>query len=211
MSRSIITLFATVSLLVPTFGQTPNQSPGQSNCVTTIQSPAVRGIRLGMTAEEVFALFPGSSERPENKNAILSAEQPPNYGIASLSFQPSTYPSPVKERFAAIDSVFIRLFDGRVTEIRVEYAGPNSHPRGPAWNNVDDFIAKLSESFALPGAKLWFETSQYSKTLRCGAFEMDATTSNRQGAIWLRNSAYGDTVRQRAAADEEKRRRDFKP
>lgn len=63
-----------------------------------------------MTAEEVFALFPGSSERPENKSAILSAERPPNYGIATLSFQPSTYPSPAKERFAAIDSVSITLY-----------------------------------------------------------------------------------------------------
>jgi hypothetical protein len=211
MSRSIITLFATVSLLVPTFGQTPNQSPGQSNCFTAIQSPAVRGIRLGMTAEEVFALFPASSERPENKNAILSAEQPPNYGIASLSFQPSTYPSPAKERFAAIDSVSITLFDGRVTDIQVAYAGPDSNPRGPVWNNVDDFIAKLSEAFALPAAKYWFEYSGYSKTLKCAGFEMEASNQNRQGRIRLRNNGYIDAARQRAAADEEKRRRDFKP
>jgi len=165
-----------------------------------------------MTAEEVFALFPGSSERLENRRAIEGAERSPYYGIANLFFQPSTYPSPAKERFAAIDSVFITLFDGRVTEVRIEYAGPNSSSKGPAWNNVDDFIAKLAEAFALPSAKYWFETAQYSKTLKCGGFEMEVTNLNRQGTIRLRsNNAYADTVRQRAAADEEKRRRDFKP
>jgi len=161
-----------------------------------------------MSAELVFALFPESSERPENKDAILSAEQPPNYGTARLYFRLSTYPSPAKERFAAIDSVSIVLFDGRVTEIHVEYTGP---PKGPNWKNVDDFIAKLSEAFGLPAAKYWFETSQYSKDLKCGGFEIGASNINRQGHIWLRNNTYADTVRQRAAADEENRRRDFKP
>ena len=160
MSRPIISIAAVFSILVPALGQTPSQSQGQSNCVTMIQSPAVRGIRLGMTAEEVFALFPGSSERLENRRAIEVAERSPYYGIANLYFQPSTYPSPAKERFAAIDSVLITLFDGRVTEVRVEYAGPNSSSKSPAWNNVDDFIAKLAEAFALPSAKYWFEKAQ---------------------------------------------------
>ena len=51
------------------------------------------------------------------RSAILSADLPPNYGMVRLYFRPSTYPSPAKERFAAIDSVSITLFDGSVTEV----------------------------------------------------------------------------------------------
>ena len=210
MNRLVITLAAIVSIAVPTFSQTSNQSP----CGLTInQSPTVRGIKLGMTAEQVFALFPESAERPENKNAMSAAESSPNYGVARLYFQLSQYPSSARGKFAGIDSISTTLFDGRVTEVRVDYAGPNSYPsRGPAWPSVDDFIAKLSEAFALPGAKDWLQSvSQFSRTLKCGGFEIQASNLNRSGSISLRNNSYQETVNQRAAADEERRRREFKP
>jgi hypothetical protein len=163
-----------------------------------------------MSAEEVFALFPGSAERPENKNPMLSAQVPPNYGVARLSFWLATYLSPAKERFSGIDSISITLFDGRATEIAVTYTG---YPKGPYWSNVDDFIAKLSEAFALPGARDWFQSGgdQFSKTLKCSGFEIRASNLNRNGSMSLSNNSYTETVRQRAAADEERKRREFKP
>ena len=192
-------------MVVPTFSQTSNQS----TCNLTItQSPAVRGIRLGMSAEEVFALFPGGAESPENKNAMLSAQVPPNYGVASLYFYLWAYPPPSKERFSGIDSISITLFDGRATKISVAYTG---YPKGPSWFNVDDFITKLSEAFALPGAKDWLQSDQFSKTLKCSGFEIRASNQNRNGSMSLSNNSYTETVRQRAAADEERRRREFKP
>jgi hypothetical protein len=192
-------------MVVPTFSQTSNQS----TCNLTIsQSPTVRGIRLGMSAEEVFALFPGSAERQDYKDAILSAQVSPNYGVARLYFQPAAYLSPAKERFSGIDSISITLFDGRATEISVAYTG---YPKGPSWLNVDDFITKLSDAFALPSAKDWQTTGEFSKTLKCSGFEIRALLSNRNGYMSLSNNSYTETVRQRAAADEERRRREFKP
>ena len=212
--RAIITLFTITLALVPSFGTVHAQAPDQQRCTLTVdQSPAVRGIRLGMVTEQVFALFPGSSERPETKNAIASAGGHPNYGVVGLYFQPFTYPSAAMERFSGIESISITLFDGRVTDMRVVYAGSSSYPRGPAWSNVDDFIAKLSEAFALPGAKDWLQLSESTKTLKCNGFDLEASTRGATGSIALRDNAvaYQDIVRQRAAADEEKMRREFKP
>jgi len=159
-----------------------------------------------MSAEEVFALFPGSAERMENKNAMARAQVLPNYGVARLSFQLAEYPT-AKERFSGIDFMSITLFDGRATEISVAYTG---YPKGPSWLNVDDFITKLSDAFALPSAKDWQTRGEFSKTLKCSGFEIRAN-SNRNGSISLSSNSYTETVRQRAAADEEKKRREFKP
>lgn len=210
MMRLIVTLFTIVSVLVPGFGLTFSQSPDQSRCTLTLdKSPAVRGIRLGMGAEQLFALVPESVI----KDAVASAEGHPNYGVARLFLQAALYPLSARERFAGIDSIQITLFDGRVTEISVEYAGSGSYPaRGPVWRNVDDFITKLSETFALPHAKDWLERSQGAKTLQCTGFTLAASIGRGNGSISLRSTtAYQETVRQRASADEERRRREFKP
>ena len=209
--RLISTLLAVVSLLVPAVVSSGNQTSDQSSCsLTAEQSPTLRGVRLAMGAEQLLALFPESSS---TRNAIASADGHPHYGVASLFFQPPFLPSPAKERFAGIDSIGITLFDGSVTEVRMEYAGPTSHPiRGPAWRNVDDFITKLSEAYALPPAKDWFERSQLAKTLQCTGFTLTASIENGRGSITLRsNTRYDATVRQRVLADEERRRREFKP
>jgi hypothetical protein len=162
-----------------------------------------------MTAEEVFALL---LEVRAAKSAVASAEGYPSYGVLSVSLQPAFSPQPARERFAGIESISVTLFDGRAAEIRVHYAGPNSHPsRGPAWTNVNDFIAKLSEAFRLPGANEWLERNEVSKMLKCDQFEVIAEIFNKTGSISLRGSAYQDTVRQRAAADEVKRRIEFRP
>ncbi len=55
---ALLTLLTCVSLV--TFSQTPggSSSPTQKCSLTHAQSPEIRGIRLGMTAEQLLALFP---------------------------------------------------------------------------------------------------------------------------------------------------------
>jgi hypothetical protein len=95
-----------------------------------------------------------------------------------------------------------------VTAIQVKYAG---HPRGPSWLSVDDFIAKLSQGLALPGAKDWLQKNETSKILKCNGLEIEASNNGSRGSIFLRGNTYHETVKKRAAADEEKRRSEFKP
>lgn len=210
MTRLVTLLI--VSGLVPGLGPSSGTRPDQAKCtLTTEKSPTLRGMRLGMAAEQLYTLFP---EGTLNKKAVVAAEGYPNYGVAKLFFQPftSTLASQM-ERFAGIDSIQIALFDGRVTELRLDYAGQNSQPvRGPVWGNVDDFIAKLSETLALPKANDWLERSRSSKTLQCTGFIVAASIDEGKASVSLRaTSDYQDTVRQRASSDEERRRREFKP
>lgn len=210
MRRSSASLLVLAFMLCPVIAQTPGNSPDQSNCSLTSAS-AIRGIRLGMTAEELFALIPGAGERMENKETIAAAQQPGHYGVVDLSFSRLSYPSPAWQNFSGIDSISITLFDGHVSVLRIEYAGPGSRPRGPAWNYVGDFIAKLSESLGLPEQKYWVDNGSNQKAIKCGSVDIEATNRGGQGLIRLHQDGYLDTVRQRAMADEDKRRREFKP
>lgn len=210
MRRSCASLLVLVFMLCPAIAQTPGNSPGKSNCSLT-GAPAIRGIRLGMTTEELFVLFPGAGERKDNRETIAAAEHPPHYGIARLSLWPLSFPSPARETLAGIESISITLFDGHITELRIEYAGPNSQPKGPTWNYVDDFIAKLSEPLGLPEHQYWIDKGSNQKSVKCGSIEIEATNRGGQGLIRLHQDAYIDTARQRAMADEDKRRRESKP
>lgn len=210
MNRSSICILAITSILVPALSQTPGNAPRQSSC-TLDQSPMIRGIRLGMTAEEVFSHFPGSNEDSFNKRSVESAARPPNYGLARIGFQRSLHPSPNNERLAGVDSISITLFDEQVTDLQVSYAGPGSYPSGPSWPNIDDFIARLSEAFGLPEPKYWVAKGPSQKAVNCSGFEIEARDVSGQASVRIHNDAYLNTLRQRATADEEKRRREFKP
>ena len=218
MSQIFMTMLAMAlgaiagSAQTPARPQAPVQPQNTSKCsLTPAQAPAIRGIRLGMSTEEIVSLFPGSSQRPEIKTALESSEGYPHYGLATLDFQLLTYPTVAKDRFAGINGVSVTLFDGRVAELRVNYAGLDSRPRGPVWPNVDDFIAKLSEAYALPAARDWRQVAQDYKVLECSGLNIEATVPIGSGSVSLRATKFFDTSRERAAEDEEKIRREFKP
>jgi hypothetical protein len=179
--------------------------------LTAAQAPAIRGIKLGMSTEGILSLFPESGQKPEIKTALGNAEGYPHFGVARLSFQLSTYPTIAKDRFTGIDAVSVTVFDGRVAELLVNYAGRDSRPRGPFWPTVDDFIAKLSEVYALPGARDWLQAAQDYKVLKCNGLDIEAVTFGGSARITLRDTKYTDMSRERAAEDEEKIRREFKP
>ncbi|HKA19681.1 MAG TPA: hypothetical protein VKN18_15430 [Blastocatellia bacterium] len=165
-----------------------------------------------MSAEEVLAFFP---ENSFSRNAIESAQDEPNFGIARLVFYVSSLPSQAaRERFAGIELINLVLFDGHLVELNLNYTGANSRPkRGPIWRNVDEFVNRLSEVPGLPPATVWFDRDGSSKTLRCTGFIVTALVEQGSaGTITLRiPTSYEETVRQRALAEQERKRREFKP
>lgn len=208
----ILSLLLVAGVASPALSQASGHPTSQPKCnLSFAQSPAIRGIQLGMSTQAVLALFPGSSEREDVKRELAAAGGAPNYGVARLYFQPFTYPSPAKERFAGIEHYSITLFDGRVTELTVRYRGHGSSPRGPFWKSVDDFLAKLVETYKLPEARDWDRRSLDEKALKCADYEVVASTSGGFGEIRLINRAYLEKVKERAAAEEERLRREFKP
>lgn len=205
-----VTVLALVFLLTAySSAQTPNQPTGESKCSAAMaKSLTIRGIHLGMSKDEVFALFPGASESPEFKQRLQAAQEPPNFGQAFFQLFPRSYST--KERFAGINQISISLFDDRVVGYAIEYEG---FPTGPRWNTLDEWIAKLSETLHLPGTGEWIQKSfqQYSKTLNCEGYQIFADNLNARGTIDVHE---GDIDQKRAAREkayQEKKRREFKP
>ncbi len=212
MNRLSACMLAAIFVAAAGLAQTPAQNQNPSTCsLTPAQSPSIRGIKLGMSTDQILSIFPESSQRPEIKAALGNAEGYPHYGVVRLSFKLSTYPSVAKDRFAGVQEISVVLFDSRVTELGVFYEGRDVHSRGPSWFNVDDFIAKLSEAFALAPARDWLQNGQNVKTLKCSGMEIEASIVIGGGSISVRNTGYKDVFKERVAADEEKRRSEFKP
>ncbi len=202
--RHILVSAAVLLMAISTYGQT-ERSP-QPCTLKIAQAPAVRGVKLGMTIEELFPLFPGMSDNGSIKYTLASDEGYPNFGEAYLGFTPSNWPG--KERFAGINSYHLRLFDHRIVGVSVTY---DQFPAGARWRNTDDLIQKFSESLHLPGPQNWpSETANPRRTLKCDGFEV-AITGGDQANISFYAPGWEGVKRERLAAFEEQKRRDFTP
>lgn len=207
-----VTALALVFLLTAySAAQTPSQPTGESKCTAAMaKSLTIRGIHLGMSADEFFALFPGAAERPEIRSALENAQVPPNFGRTYFWLFPGSYPT--KERFAGVNQITINLFDNRVVAYTIEYDG---YPSGPSWSNLDEWIAKLSETLHLPDAGEWlqkpYEQSSTSKTLNCEGYQIVASNLNARGIIDVHEGGIDQKQSARNKAYQEKKRRDFKP
>jgi hypothetical protein len=82
---------------------------GKAGLLTSIE--VVRGIKLGMTIDEVFAVFPGGANDDGIKLDIARADGYPRFGMADMVFNPQNYST--RDRFTGIDSLSFIFFDGR--------------------------------------------------------------------------------------------------
>lgn len=134
-------------------------------CTLTLASvPAVNGLKLGMTTDEVLALFPGSKEDAEVKSKL--AGPPGKFGTSSFVIRPAKFES--KEKFAGIGQITFSLLDGRVSDLTVGYDGPE-------YSHVDKFVTKFVEGTNLPAADQWeayVGLDTQMKTLTCTDVEI---------------------------------------
>src|SRR6266403_280708 len=98
----------------------PSEQPGNSteqsssNCsLTMAAAPAINGLKLGMTSEEVLALFPGSKDDPDVRRYLVRS--PDQFGDAELVIRPSRYQP--KNEPMRIKQIGFGLLDGRVYSI----------------------------------------------------------------------------------------------
>lgn len=205
MNKITITFFTLALLTIPVYGRAIEPQPVQSRCsLTEANSPTVRGIRLGMSLEQLLGLFPGSSRRKEMKDAIERAKATSGGEVVYLVFDPATDAS--GDRFAGVDSVSAGISKGRVADFNVLYVGPT-------WRTIDEWVAKLSETFSLPRAQEWVAGPGESpnRMLKCGAIEIEAAIQGGGGSIRVRNTESLKEAQDRATTEEERRRRAFKP
>lgn len=201
-----------VTILITTTGIGYSQQTAvQSNqcSLKLAQSPAVRGIKLGMNLNEVLALFPGSREDNYIKNEISNVgfysgvETLPRFGVLNFSVAPAQYST--KERFTGIELLSFTFLDDRLAVYSVQYSRP-------PWPKLDEFVDKVAGAFHLPAADKWTSENAFRKNLECDDFKLQAFTRDGSAGLILRT---GDdplvTQRERRAASEAQARREFMP
>jgi hypothetical protein len=153
-----------------TVAQSPTQTTDASaqdkpTCQLTLAgAPDIKGLRLGMTPEQVLALFPGSNEDAEIRSSL--AKPPSQFGVSSFLVRPDKYRS--KDNFAGISQITFSLLDGRVSSFSVGY-------NGPEFAHVDKFVATVVEGTNLPPADQWeayVGMDTQLKILKCQDFEI---------------------------------------
>ncbi|HKQ99536.1 MAG TPA: hypothetical protein VJT09_02615 [Pyrinomonadaceae bacterium] len=132
--------------------------------LTLAQAPDINGLKLGMTAEQVLALFPGSKTDEAVRSEL--SRPPSRFGVSGFTITPAKYSSGPK--FSRVSQIFFTLLDGRVSTLYVGYDGP-------LWEDVDQFVTKFSKKRNLPGAEQWeahVGMDTQLKTLKCQELEI---------------------------------------
>jgi hypothetical protein len=171
------------------------------------QAPSLRGIKLGMSLNQVLDLIPGSREDRMVTNLLEAARRGhPDASYQKISFSFSAYTYQSLPMFNNLQHITVRTLDDRVTDISVSYASPS-------WDRVDDFVAKVAESLNLPGVKEWEGLDKRSKNLKCQDFEVHvfADDTNPDSSITLSDLTAERKIAERKKAVIEKARKEFKP
>ncbi len=187
--------FAIVLLIVAAAAVSAQTSEAadKSPCALSVaQAPAIDGLKLGMTVEQVLARFPGSSE--DKSIAADRARAAEKMGAGTFTILPEKYPATAAE-FPGIGQLIFKYIDGRIYGLRVGY-------NGMSWKNVDEFIAKFSADSKLPVDAAWeaspgMETQQ--KVLKCSDLEVTIFASSNANHVELRDTASERLLKERRA------------
>ena len=129
-------------------------------------APDYGGVMLGMTAEELLRMFPGSDELPRARAAEVAASPKPfvaSLGMLELNIR--------REQFADAAELQLTFLGGRLHRIDVRYRSP------VPWKNVAEFAAQASKRLAVP-ADAWgppaADAEKESRVLDCRGFSVVA-------------------------------------
>lgn len=205
MKKTVAALSAIALVMLSSSSLASNPYPVQTRCsLTEATAPNVRGLRLGISVQQFLALFPGITKKKEMKDTIEKAKLATGDEIVTFGFDPVIDGD--ARGFAGIESVAAALYKGRVMDISAQYGGAT-------WRTIDEWVAKLSESFNLPGAQDWVvgPNDSPNKVLNCDGIQIEAAIQGGSASIRVRNSGYLRDSEERARAAEDKKRKDFKP
>lgn len=162
----------------PQASPSPSVAPSEqtTNCsLTKADVPVVSALKLGMTPEEVLAVFPGSKDDPELRSQLL--RPPSRLGVSNFVVHPEKLEP--NEKFAAFSQFTFNLLDGRVSSLNIGY-------NGPAYSQVDEFVTKFVEGTKLPPADQWQAYTGMDnqlKILTCKDFEVRVFAGGKDGNL----------------------------
>jgi len=200
MKKALLVAFM-LGLVSAAGAQTSNIS-GTGECkLTQAKAPALRGIRLGMSVDQVLAQIPGS-EADSDLLARLSRDR---FGSRNANVLPGRYVAS-REKFAGIEGLNLTFLDGRLVSFLINYEGTE-------WSNREQFAARVAEALNLPGVGAWKPRSGVL-AVACEGFEISVQTSWPNGAqIAIKDTTVdvSKVVHDREEVPKEKARRAFKP
>lgn len=205
MNKFAVAFFALAFVTMSAISQASNPHPAQTRCnLTEATAPSVRGLRLGMTTQQLLALFPGITKKKEMKEVIEKAKSATGAEAVYLGFDPATDGD--AQQFAGVESVAAAVVKARVVTFNVQYGGAN-------WRTVDEWIAQVSETLKLPGARDWAlgPSEHPNKVLQCDGIEIEAGVQGGGASLRVTNTGYFKSIEEQGKAAEEKKRRDSKP
>jgi hypothetical protein len=185
---------ANVNANAPADASSSNQE-AKANCPLRIAVvPVLHGLKLGMSPDEVLAVFPGAKEDPDLKPLLSRA--PSQFGATELVIHPQKYEW--KDKFPGIDHINFTFLDGHAHTINIGYTGP-------AYSHVDEFVNKFVAGSTLPAADQWqaypgLDTQM--KTLTCQDFEVRIYAGGEggnQNYVLLRDLEAEKTLKDRRA------------
>jgi hypothetical protein len=203
MKRTVTAFLALALTSMTAHGQIAAPQSGRSGCtLTEANAPVIRGVKLGMTVDQVVGLFPGSSKTRETKDAIDRAKAAPPSETVYIALDAPM----AKTGSDDVSGVSVGFTQGKVTDFSIIYVGTT-------WRSVDEWVGKLAESLKLPAASTWVvgPNETPNKVLRCRGLEIEATIQGGGASVRLRNTDKNSGGRESNASEESRRRRDFKP
>ena len=157
---------------------TQASSTGQEKPPCTLnmtQAPAIKRLKLGMTTDEVVAIFPGGKDDPDMRTQL--SRPPTQFGATELAIRPGMLAT--QPEFNGISRITLSLLDGRVSAFSVHY-------NGPQWPHVDKFVEKLVGELDLPPSEQWEAYAGQDtqlKTLTCADFSIRVNAAGEGGNL----------------------------
>jgi hypothetical protein len=164
-------------LTSPPTSATQDKTPCNLNLSS---APNIKGLKLGMTPDEVLALFPGSKEDAEIRTQLGHA--PTGVGTSQLVIRPLKYGTTDSTKPAAVGAITrinLSFLDGRLMSFNVGF-------NGPAWPHVDDFVTRLATDKNLPLADQWevqVGLDNQVKNLTCADFSVRVFAGGEGGNL----------------------------
>jgi len=149
---------------------------GNSNCPLKIaNAPAIGGLKVGMTKDEVLAVFPGAREDQEVR-ALLN--KPANkFGTSEVFLRPEKFG--LKDKLPGIDLFTLTFLDNRLFTEHVKF-------NGPEYPDVDKFVSAFLEGKSLPPLAVWEAypgLDTQLKSLKCSEFEVQVFAGGPGGNL----------------------------
>jgi len=168
--------------------------------MTMAQDRGVSGIKLGMTAAEILALFPGSKD---DEGIRSSLARPNEFGLSNLVIKPQNYSS--KADFEGINQIILTLMDGRVSTLYVSYDAP-------VVKDLDSEVTKFSKGKKLPPAQSWevfVGLDDQLKTMKCADFKINVFAGGQNvpfNYVQMQDTVAQKKLRQRVVEAERRRK-----